>query len=484
MCLHELGYMSETLAQKFFECATGEDFDVFFNGARYEDVYDFLADSSNYNNLPNYENTGLCFRVIDWIPYTETQRLELLDLLHEKGFNMNVKRYDVSPTRIRPLLNYTLKLKTVPPAFIQKLVHQMVGYGVNVNAEDHYQQTPLIYAIKFLEGDILHDVLGLLLANHADPEVCTHGGESALRFASIRDKHEACKILLEYGVDEIGINEKWRNPIIDSCVTLANQEKCVGENIVDVWARYSKLGFPTYFQNHPGLMLFTDTVARMNFKMSYAVLQNMSDINAMNKTDNPGTPLILLLHERNFTRKTKEVREKFRAYDKELETLVLYALSRGADVTVRDQFGLTTLFLAVLSKMPRAVHKILSMYRKNINDASFDERLGTELRGLSPLEFIFHNNFMVNSVYRQIAGMLWYNGAFLNFDTFRPGPLGLKKNEQNMLMHMLTEREKWMREYHVQAQESTDPRLSEKEVLARRQVYDNDDLRGMIERFL
>ena len=475
MCLHDLGYMSKILEDRFY---------VFFDGAPYGDLYDFLADSNNYNKLPNYENTPLCFRVVDARLYSETQRLKLLDLLHEKGFNMNVKWHDARHNKIYPLLSYILGLNTIPPQFIQKLVHQVVGYGVDVNAGDHLQQTPLIYAIEFLEEDILRDVLGLLLANHADPEVCNVAGESALRFASVNNKHESCKILLEYGVDEIGINEKWRDPIIDSCVSLANQEKCVGENIVDVWARYSKLGLPTYFQNHPGLTLFADTVARLNFKMSHAVLKNMSDVNAMNKTNKLGTPLILLLHKRAFEPRISEEREKFRVYDDQLETLVLYALSRGADVTVRDQYGFTMLFLAVINKMPRAVHQILSMYKANINDVSLDQRVEKKLRGISPLEFILGNGCL-KDVNRQIAGMLWYNGAVLNFDTFRPRrTLGLLDIEQKMLMHMLTEREKWMREYHAQAKESTDPRLSETEVLARRQVYDNDDLRGMIERFL
>ena len=458
----------------------------FITWGKYEDLHIFLADSSNYSMQPNWKNTPVCHLVIQSFAYSEAQTQNLIHVAHQQGFNLNVKFYVQAKINEFPLLNFVMAHKSWSSKFREKLVHQLVDYGVDVNASDSYRRTALMECAEFMEGESAIEVMQFLLERGANPNVFEVKGKSVLRIVAVKNKPALCKILLEYGVDESAKNKIWKHRIIDELIFLSNKEKIVAENIIPVWARHSKMGLPNYLENKPDELLISETVNEFNVNMTRALLMHMSDINAKHKIKS--SPLMILFHRRHFYSPAPPAkREKFRGFNVELENLVLLALNRGASVKTKDRYGLTPLFLAVMNNMPEAVYAILCRYDKNINYICDNPSMHKRYR-VTPFQYNLREGLEDENRLR-IAGMLWYHGAFLNFDTFRfpttpRDRFFLDSIDQNFLVHMLKQRDNWMDEYHTQAQESTDPRLSEKEVLARRQVYDNKDLREMIKNFM
>lgn len=73
----------------------------------------------------------------------------------------------------------------------------LISDGANINARDHYGETPLQWAVigKCMES------IKILLAHGADPNIKNRNGQTALLRACFNSNLAAMKILLEHGSD-------------------------------------------------------------------------------------------------------------------------------------------------------------------------------------------------------------------------------------------------------------------------------------------
>jgi len=456
----------------------------------YERLRNYLADSSNYKNFENWDQTNLCCDILLRKYLTEAEIQELLDLLYQQGFNLNLKFHRVSDNDQVPVLNLVMLITKFSLEFREKLVHQLVGYGVDVNDTDSGGETPLMCCAFMLEGDCAINVMHLLLAQGANPNVLDKKGKSVLRVTTLHDKPELCQVLLEHGVDEDSKNEIRRRSIIDEIIMLSNEGQTNGENIIPVWAQYSKMGLPSLFDYKPCLYL-DNAVAHYNSNMVRTLLPLVSDINAVDQHGR--TALIILLHQKHFVRVLPANRKRYENFCDNLKDLILLALNHGAGVTKKDNNGFTILFLAVMNNMPEVVHAILSKYSGNINHISNYQ--GSAKYRLTALEYnlrecLYERSLSQKNKRRHIAGMLWHDGAFLNFDTFRfptttPECTLVTDRDRELLVHMLKERERWMDAYYARAQESVRSPEARTEDLARiRALDDMPEIRKMIRDFI
>jgi ankyrin repeat protein len=425
----------------------------------YERLRNYLADSSNYNKFENWDQTNLFCDILVRKYLREAEIQELLDLLYQQGFNLNLKFHRVSDDSQVPVLNLVMLITKFSFEFREKLVHQLVGYGVDVNDTDSDGETPLMCCAFTLEGDCAINVMHLLLAQGANPNVLDNKGKSVLRVTTLHDKPALCQVLLEHGVDEDSKNEIRHCSIIDEIIMLSNEGQTNGANIIPVWAQYSKMGLPSLFDYKPYLYL-DNAVAHYNSNMVRTLLPLVSDIKA--EDEHGRTALIILLHQKHFTRVLPENKKRYENFCENLEDLILLALKHGASVTKKDNNGFTILFLAVMNNMPGVVHAILSKYSGNINHISNYQ--GDAKYRVTALEYnlracLYERYFRHKNMRRHIAGMLWHGGAFLNFDTFRfptttPECMLVGNRDRELLVHMLKERERWMDAYYTRAQES------------------------------
>jgi len=454
----------------------------------FQSLCDYLADSNNYNKFENWNQTNLWEQFFHR-NFSESEIIDLLDLLYKQGFNMNLKFHRPTTGEQFPILNVAMSLTKFSLKFRERLVHQIVDFGVNVNDTDSRGETPLICCAFELKGFSASLVMHLLLTHGADPNVVDNKGKSALRVTILHDNPVACRVLLERGVDEESKNEFRKNSIRDEMIMLSNDGLINGENIIPIWAKYSKIGLASCFEFTQNLYL-DNAVFRYNSKMVRILLPLVSDINAVDGNDR--TALMVLLHEKIFRPVLHENKKKHDQFIENLKDLILLALEVGADVKKKDNNGFTILFLAVMNNMPEVVHAILSRYVGNINYISNFE--DTPQYNVTALEYNLRECFKETDntqkdKRRHISGMLWHYGAFLNLNIFTsPTTAGnficMTDEDRQLLIHMLNARERWMHEYYTKAKESVRIPKAPQDDLFRVEALGIKELRQMIKDFI
>ncbi|WP_288843084.1 ankyrin repeat domain-containing protein [uncultured Deefgea sp.] len=84
--------------------------------------------------------------------------------------------------------------------------------GMKIDARDHHQKTPLIWAASF--GHL--PCVGLLLANQAQTDLADSGGYTAIHWAAANGHAEVIRLLLEHGANANLSSHTGKTPLIQA----------------------------------------------------------------------------------------------------------------------------------------------------------------------------------------------------------------------------------------------------------------------------
>ncbi len=111
---------------------------------------------------------------------------ELIEDLIENGFDLNIDN-----------LGDTLLIRASRYGFLL-IIDKLIKYGVDINAQNVFEDTPLILASR---NNHLGSVR-LLLENGADPNMNNHNHFTALYWANHYNNPKIIKLLMRYGAKE------------------------------------------------------------------------------------------------------------------------------------------------------------------------------------------------------------------------------------------------------------------------------------------
>ena len=238
----------------------------------------------------------------------ECRSCEMAQILLENNAQPNVVNKDGQTPLHAVLLERPFYFGCDPEIFIASFVRLLLECGANVNAQDKYNTTPLLLAVK----QKMYDIIRILLAHGAEPNVKNDGGKTPLHlllelesnFSNDGNTPDLSRLLLDCGADVNAEDKNYTTPLL-----LAAE-------------------------------LHIDDVARI-------LLERGADPNVNNTQGK--TPLHLLL-ERDF-----------HDHDDINDVLVVEGLllGRGADINAQDEDNITPLYLACCHRRFEFVQIIL-----------------------------------------------------------------------------------------------------------------------------
>lgn len=295
------------------------------------------------------------------------------------------------------------------------IVKFLLNKGADLNTQNKNGDTPLHIAIRFGNLSIINSIL-----ENVDINILNSKNETPL-IKAIKEQNLAnAKFLIEKGARINFENQKIPNPLITAII--ANNYECV-EILIESGA---DLNFSNYDKSPLAV-----AINRNNYEIAKLLYNKGAKINYYDSKGN--TPLHVAIKEKNYFLVdifTQE-REYVNIYNKNSNTPLNFALSnnseieiikllvnRGADVNLKNEYGVSPLHKAILLGSPEIVELLVDK-GANVNDEKW--------YGFFPL----HDAVMENNV--DIVKILVHSGAKIDvFNWQNNTPLDLAFQKKNI----------------------------------------------------